>query len=432
MFGYSSVVEDLVIEKLLSSNGEHIPVIITGDGCQCDDLEKCVQDLGGVVKHKLPLINAVAAYIPPVGVRSVARERAVSKVLFDDMVFKLMDIASVTVAADYANEHGLTGKGVTVAVVDSGVYPHSDLTTPTNRIIGFVDFVNKKNTPYDDDGHGTHVAGIVAGNGFASTGKYMGIAPDANIVGVKVLNKDGGGSISDVIAGVQWVVDNKNRYNIKVMTMSLGTKAKSSYREDPLCKAVDSAAAQGITVVVAAGNSGPDTSTINSPAISPNIIAVGACNDRTASNPKNCKIADFSSRGPTPDGIHKPDILAPGVDINSLSNKDNGYRSLSGTSMATPIVAGCAALLYENNPRLTPQETKNLMIKNSVGLGYGPDVEGSGLIDIKRMIDTTNPTPQPRPPQQNPENKNQGSKNFFSIFDGWLWVMVIVLLILII
>ncbi|SNS53425.1 serine protease AprX [Anaerovirgula multivorans] len=429
MFSYSNVVEDLVIENLLKSNGEHIPVIITGDDCECDDLEKCVKDLGGVIKHRLHIINGVAAYIPPVGVRSLSRESSINKVHFDDVVMKLMDKASVTVAADYANEHGLTGKNVAVAVVDTGVYPHSDLTTPNNRIVGFVDFVDKKTTPYDDDGHGTHVAGIVAGNGFASNGKYMGIAPDANIVGVKVLNKDGGGSISDVVAGVQWVIENKDRYNIKVMTLSLGTKAKASYQEDPLCKAVDQAARHGITVVVAAGNSGPDSSTINSPGISPNIISVGACDDRKAAKPEDCTIADFSSRGPTVDGLHKPDILTPGVDINSLSNKNNGYHSLSGTSMATPIAAGCAALLYENNPNLTPTEIKRMMTQNSINLGYDLDVQGAGLLDIKKIIGTSNPSPQP--PKDIPQNGSRSPKGIFSIFDGWFFVILIVILILI-
>ena len=429
MFSYSNVVEDLVIERLLKSNDEHIPIIITGDNCDCDSLEECVRNLGGTIKHKLPIIGAVAAHIPPVSVRSLSREKTVNKVHLDDVVMKLMDKASVTVAADYANERGLTGKDVSVAVVDTGVYPHSDLTTPNNRIVGFVDFVNEKTTPYDDDGHGTHVSGIVAGNGFSSNGRYMGIAPDANIVGVKVLDENGGGSISDVIAGIQWVIENKRRYNIKVMTLSLGVKAKSSYRDDPLCRAVAQATAQGITVVAAAGNSGPDFSTINSPGISPDIISVGACNDRKTSDPNNCSVADFSSRGPTIDKIHKPDILAPGVDITSLNNKNNGYHSLSGTSMATPIVAGCVALLHESNPNLTPVETKRMLVENCIDLNQDADVQGAGLLDIRKIIDTSIPSPQP--PKDSPQNNNRDKKGIFSIFDGWFFVILIVILILI-
>ncbi|MCC5909426.1 MAG: S8 family peptidase [Clostridiaceae bacterium] len=428
MFGYRNIVEDLVIEKLMESTDEHIPVILKADNCGCEDVEACVERMGGTIKHRLHIIDAVAAYLPPISVRSMAGERAISKIHFDDIVNKLMDIASVTVASDYANESGLTGKDVTVAVVDTGVYPHSDLTNPTNRIIGFRDFINNKTSPYDDDGHGTHVAGAVAGNGFASTGKYMGVAPDANIVGVKVLNEDGGGSISDVIAGIQWVIENKSRYNIKVMTLSLGTKAKKSYRDDPLCHAVDKASEHGITVVAAAGNSGPEESTINSPAISPNVLAVGACNDRNASSPRDCTMADFSSRGPTPDGLSKPDILAPGVNINSLSNKDNGYRALSGTSMATPIVAGCAALLYENNPRITTKEVKDLMMSNSVNLGYGPDAQGKGLVDLKKILGTINPGPER--PERNPQENPKKNGGLSSIFGSWFFVILIVLLLL--
>nr|WP_207755101.1 S8 family peptidase [Alkaliphilus hydrothermalis] len=412
----------------MGSEEEHIPVIITAKDCQCDDLEAFVQKLGGKVKHKFDIINAVAVYLPPVGVRNVARERVIQKIFFDDMAFKLMDIASVTVGSDFANEHNLTGKNVGVAVIDTGVHPHSDLVTPNNRIIAFKDFVNNKHQPYDDDGHGTHVAGIIAGNGFSSKGKLMGVAPDANIIGVKVLNEDGGGSISDVIAGIQWAIQNRKRYNIKVLTLSLGATAKKSYQDDPLCQAVDAAVKNGITVVTAAGNNGPEIETINSPAISPNVIAVGACDDRASNTPRNVKIADFSSRGPTIDGLNKPDILAPGVDIQSLSNEGNKYRSLSGTSMAAPIVAGCAALLYEKNPNLTPAETKRYIIGNALPLGMNPDTQGAGLLDIKTMVNEIDPNPVPKNPAKNPSSKNP--QNLLAGHGSWFWVLVLVIVLL--
>ncbi len=429
MFGYRNIVDDLVVERLMEAEGEDIPVIITAKDCQCEDLESFVQSLGGTIKHKLNIINAVAVQLPSVGVRSVARERIIEKIFFDDMAFKLMDIAAVTVGSDYANETGLTGKNVGVAVIDTGVHPHNDLTTPVNRIVAFHDLVNKKTEPYDDDGHGTHVAGIIAGNGFSSRGKYMGVAPDANIIGVKVLNQDGGGSISDVIAGIQWAIENRQRYNIKVMTMSLGTKAKTSYRQDPLCQAVAAAVGAGITVVTAAGNNGPKEATINSPAISPSVIAVGACDDRKASQPSEVTIADFSSRGPTVDGITKPDILAPGVSIHSLSHEGNGYTSLSGTSMATPIVAGCAALFYEHDPAASPLKVKDTIVGSALQLGMSPDVEGAGLLDIRKIVGTMNPPPAPKTPLNSIGSGN--SIGLFSGFGSWFWVLLIVLLILI-
>ena len=176
MFEYKDVVEDLVIKRLLNTNEEEIPVIICGKDCTCDDLEKHVSEMGGRVKHVLPIINAVAAYMPSANVKSMATKNITEKIYLDDHVYKLMDIAPITVGSDFANEYGLTGKDVSVAILDTGIFPHEDLTTPYNRIIGFKDFINQKDRPYDDDGHGTHVAGIIAGNGFSSKGKYMGIA----------------------------------------------------------------------------------------------------------------------------------------------------------------------------------------------------------------------------------------------------------------
>lgn len=432
MLAYRNIIEDLVVERLLKNESEDIPVIITGKDCNCDDLEKYVIEAGGKIKHKLPIIDAVAAYMPSVGVRNITRGRVVNKILLDDRAYKLMNVATVTVGSDYANEHGLTGKNIGVAVIDTGVSPHSDLTRPVNRIIAFKDFVGDKSSPYDDDGHGTHVAGIIAGNGFSSRGKYMGVAPDANIIAIKALDAEGSGSISDVVAGIQWAIENKERYNIKVATLSLGTKAKSSCQEDPLCRAVDAAIRSGITVVTAAGNSGPEPSTINSPGINPRAITVGAFNDRSASNNDDIKVPDFSSRGPTPEGYTKPDILAPGVDIKSLAHDKNGYVELTGTSMAAPIVAGCAALLYENNDKLSPSQIKALITENAANLGLDQQIQGAGLLDIKNTINVINPTPSPQPPARSPHHQNGGKTNdLISVLGNWIFVILIVLILLI-
>ncbi len=275
--------------------------------------------------------------------------------------------------------------------------------------------------------HDTHVAGIIAGNGFSSKGKYMGIAPDANIVGIKILKDDGSGNISDVIAGIQWTIDNKSKYNVKVITLSLGTKPRSKCKDDPLCQAVDAAVTAGITVAVAAGNSGPDPSTITSPAVSPNVITVGACDDRKASHPKDINIADFSSVGPTHDGLEKPDILAPGVGINSLANKSLEYNKLSGTSMATPIIAGCIALLYEKDPQMTPSRIKEIIMANATDLGLGPNKQGAGLLNIRKIIDTIKPElPGDKPDY--PHIDDNITEPFLS--DDMLLIMLLVLIIL--
>lgn len=426
MLEHDNVVEDLVIKRLRDTGEEEIPVIISGKDCTCDDLEKHVSEMGGKIKYMLPIINAVAAYMPSSNVKSMATKNITGKIYLDDHVYKLMDRSAITVGSDFANEYGLTGKDVSVAILDTGVFPHEDLTTPYNRIIGFKDFINQKEQPYDDDGHGTHVAGIIAGNGFSSKGKYMGVAPDANIVGVKILGDDGSGNISDVIAGIQWTVGNKSKYNIKVITLSLGTKSRNKCADDPLCQAVDVAVAAGIAVAVAAGNSGPGSSTITSPAISPNVITVGACDDREASHPGDIAVADFSSVGPTNDGLEKPDILAPGVGINSLTNKSFEYKKLSGTSMATPIIAGCIALLYEKNPQLTPSQIKEMIMADATDLGLDSNKQGAGLLNIKEIIESI----EPKLPKDRPGYPYISDATKPPLSDDVLLIMLLVLIIL--
>lgn len=238
--------------------------------------------------------------------------------------------------------------------------------------MAFKDFINKKTSPYDDFGHGTHVTGIIAGNGTNSSGQYKGVAPEANLVGVKVLDETGSGRTSDVIAGIQWVV------------------------------------------VAAAGNSGPAAGSINTPGINPHIITVGAADDRGTINMDDDVIAEFSSRGPTIDGLSKPDLVAPGVGITSLAagtsylpKKNSGlegkpkaasqaeslgkppkttisdyYFTMSGTSMATPMVAGTAALILEQNPTWTPSKVKTQLMSTAMDLGFSPNEQGAGEVTI--------------------------------------------------
>lgn len=334
----------------------------------------------------MPFINAVAAEIPTDSVDPLAFYDMIKYIDDDTKVFKCINIASQFAGSQTVNKYGYKGKGIGIAIIDTGVAPHNDLTKPYNRIVGFKDYVNNKNSPYDDDGHGTHVAGIVAGNGYSQS-KYSGIAPEANIIGVKVLDSSGSGSTSDILAGLQWIINNKEKYNIKIVNMSLGTPADSSYREDPLAKGATGATNHGLTVVTAAGNNGPRRRTINSPGISPYVITVGAINDnRTSYN--DISIANFSSRGPTRSGEIKPDIMAPGVDIVSLSNKNlSGYTSHSGTSMAAPIISGAAALIHEKEGDISPQQIKRI-IKNTATPIRGESrlSQGAGIANIPRML----------------------------------------------
>ncbi len=244
----------------------------------------------------------------------------------------------------------------------------------------------------------THVAGIAAGNGFLSRGKYMGIAPEANIVSIKVLDSDGSGNSGDVLAGLQWMLDNKDLYNIKVGNLSVGTKDIN--KMDPLVRAVEAAWDAGIVMIIAAGNNGPNPGSVTSPGISKKVITVGASDDNKRVQIWGDSIENFSGRGPTPDCIIKPDVVAPGADIiscltecipvSSMKKKDKtvmgSYLKMSGTSMSTPIISGAVAMLLSENPDLTPDQVK-LKIKNSsINLNYPPNQQGWGLIDVSKLV----------------------------------------------
>lgn len=250
---------------------------------------------------------------------------------------------------------------VVIAVIDTGIYPgHLDLDG--GKIIGWKDYVNGQTTPYDDNGHGTHVAGIAAGEGQANAA-YTGVAPRAALVGVKVLNSAGSGLTSTVASGVNWVYQNKLTYGIEIANLSLGSSGCSN-GSDTLSLAVNNLVSNGVVVVVAAGNSGPNTCTIGSPGAAQNAITAAAMADP---GELGFSLAPFSSRGPTSDNRIKPDVAAPGVSITApKTGTTNSYITYSGTSMATPFVAGVAALMLDANPSLTPIDIKNKIIQTII------------------------------------------------------------------
>lgn len=391
-------IHPVVSARVSAGTKKTLPVIIYSHRTILD-IKDHLLEYYGKIKYELPFMNAVAVEIHSEHIEKIASHKMIKFIDDDAKVFKTMDIASQCISTADILKLGATGKSVGIAVVDTGVAPHHDLMKPTNRIIAFKDFVNNNTAPYDDDGHGTHVAGIIAGNGF-SIPEYRGIASEANIIAVKVLDGNGSGSTSDILAGIQWVIDHKDKYNIKIINLSLGTPADTIYKDDPLAKGASAAVEKGLTVVAAAGNSGPKRGTINSPGISPYVITVGAVDDNRTPSRNDSFVADFSSRGPTASGLAKPDVVAPGVDIMSLSYTNlKGYVSQSGTSMATPMVSGAAALLYDKNPDLTPAQIKRMISYSCVTIrGVSRYSQGAGIINLKNMMNVQ-------------ENENRRSRN---------------------
>ena len=317
----------------------------------------------------------------------------VLSISLDNLVRPAMSISDRAMAADQARAGSggllgallgtpaVNGKGVGVAVVDSGIAAHAALT---GKVVAAINFVTGETGTSDLFGHGTHIAGIIAGQASSSpTTLYKnGIAPGAQLINVRVLNREGVGYTSDVVAGIQWVVANRGKYAIRVMNLSLGHTIQQPCAFDPLCLAAESAAASGLVVVASAGNSGKDAAghtvlgSVSTPGNAPGAITVGALNTWGTVNRSDDTVTTYSSRGPTRyDMILKPDVVAPGNKIVSLEaagsylaqaypslhvagSGTNAYYMMSGTSMAAAMVSGGAALLLQSTPTLTPRQVK--------------------------------------------------------------------------
>jgi serine protease AprX len=353
--------------------------------------EVCPLTKGDREKGKLLSLNYITGQFCLETLQELSRNNEVEKIYFDQGVKALLNVATPAVGATGArNMYGVTGKGLSIAILDTGIYPHPDLTNPTNRIVAFRDFIEGRTAPYDDNGHGTHVAGCAAANGYSSGGVYRAPAPEANLVGVKVLDGQGGGSFSTVISGIDYCIQNKQTYNIRIINLSLGATPTVSYTDCPLAQACEEAWNAGILVLAAAGNTGP-TGTINTPGFDPLILTAGAINDRNSIDRTDDTIAAYTSRRPTINGFIKPDIAVPGSNITSLlapnstlANELPGnivgsqYFTLSGTSMATGIASGISAQLISGFPRLDPNRVKALLLGTSTY--FAPNYAGYSII----------------------------------------------------
>lgn len=365
------------------------------------------------VRHTYDLLPAVATLLPMTQVDALTDDPEVEMIYPDLPVHTMLDQSVPIIRAPQVWAAGVTGRGVTVAIVDTGVDgDHPDLA---GRLVTTKDFSGEGFK--DNNGHGTHVAGIVAGSGAASNGKYRGVAPEATLIAAKVLKGNGSGLMSDVMAGVEWATQQK----AQVINLSLGGPPAPCDGTDALSLMCDAAVRAGVVVCVAAGNSGPGDRTIGAPGCAREVITVGA----TISGPTDYdNVTDFSSRGPTSDGRTKPDICFPGLNIisaraggTSMGNViDDHYTEASGTSMATPHCAGAAALLLAAEPSLTPAQVKERLMRGArkmflrPGTPLGDNLQGVGRADVLNAFHNEAGSPLPPAPELPPGDGGGGGK----------------------
>jgi serine protease AprX len=441
---FASDLAPLVAQAQLGSAGNQtVKVIVQYAGVPQREQMARVQNLGAHVNSTLNLIRAFSLTIPVSALPALEAEPEIISISLDHPVHGTDDVTNDVTGVETAWSDGYKGTGIGVAVIDSGINDsHPDLWNSAetkSRVVYRQDFTGTANTnssggKYDLYGHGTHVAGIIGGNGYLSSGNYEGVAPNVNLVDLRVLDLNGTGTDSMVIAAIEEAITLKTKYNIKVINLSLGRGIFESYTQDPLCQAVESAWKAGIVVVVAAGNYGRlsiDGSngygTITAPGNDPYVITVGATNSNGSTSQSAETLTSYSSKGPTTyDHVVKPDLVAPGNNIVSLSapgatlevsypsqlvtgnDGNNDYFTLSGTSMATPVVSGSVALLLNQHSALTPDEVKARLMKTAykswptTTVATVPNLNesfteyydmfsvGSGLLNMQAALSNTN------------------------------------------
>jgi serine protease AprX len=392
-----------------SRGTSRVLVVLRGDA-----RDDAIRLAGGCPLRYLPRARAHVAVIGDRDLHRLGSARDVVAVHLDRPVRGAIERTAAAIGARWvADQLGLDGAGVGVATVDSGISAwHDDLAA--DRIAQFVDFVNGQSTPYDDYGHGTHVAGIIAGSGRDSGGARRGIAPGAHLVVLKALDATGGGYISDVIAAIDYAIANRSALNIRVINLSVAAGVYESYLKDPLTLAAKRAVDAGLVVVAAAGNLGRSASgrdqygAIAAPGNAPWVVTVGASSHLGTADPADDVVAAFSSRGPSAvDRAAKPDLVAPGVGIESTADPGSAlfaaypasrlfgtvdtisepYLSLSGTSMAAPVVAATVALMMQANPALTPNAVKAILQYTAESKpAYDHFTQGAGFLNARGAV----------------------------------------------
>jgi serine protease AprX len=408
-----------VVQPASAAAGRLVSVIVRELPGTGDLPEQVVEDLGGTVARHIGILRGFVARVPSGGVATLRGSPGVHSVTPDGRLHLHSDLdgdgpityapGNPTKAGSYWSQ-GYTGKGVDVALIDSGVVPVDGLTAQ-GKVINGPDLSFESQSPdlryLDTFGHGTHMAGIIAGGRVRSAGDVlfnMGVAPEARLLSLKVADVNGVTDVSQVIAAIDWVVQhrNDNGMNIRVLNLSFGTDGTQDYKLDPLSYAVEVAWHKGIVVVVSGGNTGFGTNKLNNPAYNPYVIAVGALDTKGTNMGTDDAVASFSSCG---NAARRPDLVAPGTSVLSLRDpgskldvshpgarvEDKFFKG-SGTSQAAAVVSGAAALVINQRPSATPDQVKALLTSTAAPLPLAdPNCQGAGTLNLRAARDA--PTP---------------------------------------
>jgi serine protease AprX len=410
-----------------ASSADKMSVIVRELDGAGDAPERAVSTFGGSVGRELGILGGFTASVPSdrldalrnvAGVASVTEDAGLALQSTDveasaAQAGSLYTLGNQITGASAMWNAGYTGRGVDVAVIDSGIVPVDGLAR-SGKVVYGPDLTLENNTParnLDTYGHGTNMAGIIAGRDSAAgsvsgnSTDFVGMAPDSRIVSIKIADAKGQTDVSQAVAAIDWVVQNRNKngLNIRVLNMSFGTDGVQDYLLDPLAYAAEQAWHKGIVVVVAVGNEGFGTAKVNNPAYDPYLIAVGSDNANGTATTADDAISSFSNAG---DGTRNPDLVAPGEKVVSLRNPgsflDTTYPAArigerlfrgSGTSQAAAVVSGAAALLISQRPELTPDQVKTLLTRTAAAVpGATAAQQGAGLLDLAKAKDTATPT----------------------------------------
>lgn len=396
MFSIKSKLDQNLKAAILSNSYKHYRVII-----QCkalmENIEKKIKSFKAELIRSIPSLNCISAYLSASSIETLLEYPEVTHIAFDTTAFlcgsSVLNSNGITSRESYK----LTGKGISIGLIDSGTYPHNDLLNPNNKINKFVDVINGIKYPYDDNGHGTFMSGIICGSGLSSKGMYRGIAENSHIYSVKAFNSIGRGYISDILYSIELIINDCKEYNTRIICLPFEILDYSQFILSLFNKLFDLAIKNNMIVVVPSGNSGSKEGSIKGIATLPNCITVAGLDTTGVIKPYI-----YSSTGPY-GKLEKPDLSAACVDICSLNtNKtyiserggskiyayplDSPYTTFSGTSCAAAFISGACALLLENKPDLSFNDVVSLLKVSCKLLDVYKWSQGAGMLDTKNLL----------------------------------------------